>query len=92
MNISGISPYYLYNRQQQTCKHEKGDDMGETFDHELNKYLAQTSTEPYRECECCGHNIFDYDEAFEIAGAYYCWDCVHTVKAVDTVIKPTKYI
>lgn len=91
MNISGITPWYFNNGQKRDYPQKRGN-MREAFDSELNKYLDRTSKEPFRECECCGHNIFDYDEAFEVAGAYYCWDCVHKVKAVDTVIEPTEYI
>ena len=91
MNISGITPWYFNNGQKRDYPQKRRENMREAFDRELDKYLERTSTDPFRECEGCGHNIFEYDEAYLVCGAYYCEDCVSKVRTVPALIEPTEW-
>ena len=41
----------------------------------LDKYLSKTSMEPFRPCDYCGKNIFDYDHYFNVGGDIVCERC-----------------
>jgi RNA polymerase-binding transcription factor DksA len=91
MNISGISPWYFQDGQKREQPQKRGN-VREAFDYQLNKYLEESSREPFCECAECGGNIFKHDKAVRRAvdGAYICLDCMEIVDT-DTV-EPERYI
>ena len=90
MNVSGIVPWYFTGGQKGNVP-QREKNMKESFDGHLSRYLAETSKDPFKECEGCNNNIFDFDDAFLVCGAYYCEECVRKVTAVPAEIEPDEY-
>jgi len=41
----------------------------------LNKYLAETNKNPFRPCDYCGGNLFDFDDYYDVGGDIVCERC-----------------
>lgn len=55
-------------------------DFDSYLSRETNKYMASTESEHVTNCEECGCDLYDCDEAYLIDDCYYCDDCIRNSK------------